>query len=110
MALVTVTVGGLHVPAPAAAVGYTSLRFREEFNDTSGIDTSDTRQPGYNFYIEAPFGYPGVKSGEGGGAYSVSNSIIRLRSYRSANYRHWLDRRQWCGRLRRIRGERRGLL
>jgi hypothetical protein len=58
-ARVTVNVArvGLQAPAQAAAAGYTRLVFQEEFDDTSGIDMADTRQPGFNFYRNRPFGY-----------------------------------------------------
>jgi hypothetical protein len=65
-------VSGLQPPAQAAAVGYTRLVFQEEFDDTSGIDLADTRQPGFNFYTEPPFGFPQLTE------ISISNSILRF--------------------------------
>jgi hypothetical protein len=61
---------GIQPPAQAAAAGYTSLVFCEEFLDTSGIDMADTRQPGFNFYRHVPFGFPQTTE------LSVSNSIL----------------------------------
>ncbi len=44
-------------PPPAAqAAGYTRLVFRDEFDDASGIDLKDTRQPGFTFYPRLAWG------------------------------------------------------
>jgi hypothetical protein len=67
--------GGLQPPAQAAAAGYTRLVFQEEFDDYSGIDVGDTRQPGFKFYRFLPFG-------EGVNPMSnivVANSVLTLR-------------------------------
>jgi hypothetical protein len=73
-ARVTVNVGGLQPPSQAAAQGFTSLGFSEDFNDTSGIDVSDTRLPGKNFYLFRSFGYGTLPASW----YSVGNSILTL--------------------------------
>jgi hypothetical protein len=71
-ARVTVNVGGggLQPPPQAAAQGLTSLVFNEDFNSLAGIDTANTRQPGFNFYRHMAFGGPLTTN------YSVSNSIL----------------------------------
>jgi beta-glucanase (GH16 family) len=73
---VTINVGGggLQAPAQAAAAGYTSLVFEEEFDDTSGIDMSNSRQVGFNFYRFKPFGFGVTPLSE----LSVANSILTI--------------------------------
>jgi hypothetical protein len=69
--------GGLQPPPQAAAAGYTRLVFREEFENYSGIDMSNSRQPGFNFYRHRPYGYPPVPTNE----FSVSNSVLTLQQF-----------------------------
>jgi hypothetical protein len=64
--------GGLQPPPQAAAAGYTRLVFQEEFGDLSGIDVTDSRQPGFNFYIYAPFGFRRIDPAN----ISIANSVM----------------------------------
>jgi beta-glucanase (GH16 family) len=73
--------GGLTAPAQAAAAGFTRLAFSEDFNDTSGIDMADSRQPGFNFYIHRPFGRPNQPTN----LFSVANSVLTLQSLSGPN-------------------------
>ena len=43
-------------PAGAAAADFSKLIFQEEFDDASGIDLEDTREPGFNFYPKLLYG------------------------------------------------------
>jgi CARDB len=93
-------VGGLTAPAQAAAQGYTELVFQEEFDDTSGIDMADSRQPGFNFYRFKPFGFGVLSTDE----ISISNSVLTLNqpiSGSDANYGMGstcgIGNQQWIG-------------
>lgn len=68
---------GLQAPAQAAAAGFTSLAFIEDFDDTSGIDMADTRQAGFNFYRATPFGFPQTPTSQ---ILVSSNSILTVTS------------------------------
>jgi hypothetical protein len=75
-ALVTINVGGggLQAPPQAAAVGYTRLAYREEFDDTSGIDMANTGADGFNLYRVNPFGNGVLSTND----FSVNNSVLTL--------------------------------
>jgi hypothetical protein len=75
-ARVTVNVGGggLQPPPQAAAQGLTSLVFNEDFNSLSGIDMTDSRVAGFNWYRFRPFGYPVLGTNE----FSVSGSVLTI--------------------------------
>lgn len=46
------------IPAPAAAVGYTTLAFSDNFSSIGTIDVNCTNAPGYNWYAEQWFSNP----------------------------------------------------
>jgi hypothetical protein len=67
---------GVSAPAPAAAAGYTSLVFCDDFTSTSTIDVNGTGNAGYNWYTRLPFG--GAQTLPS--AYSVANSVLTITS------------------------------
>ena len=69
--------GQLVPPPPAAAVGYKSLVFNDDFDSLSSIDANNTGKPGFNWYIDPPVwgGIPVPLA-----TYSVSNSVLELNS------------------------------
>ncbi len=66
------------IPAAAEAAGFTKLAFSEDFDDYSGIDTSGEGKPGYNFYIDRPYGLHTLTEDE----YVVADSVLKLGVHR----------------------------
>jgi len=71
---VSATPMAISVPAAAAGAGYTNLVFDDEFNSINTIDVNNTGAPGYNWYVQLPFGGGTVPSS----AYTVSNGVLVL--------------------------------
>jgi hypothetical protein len=46
------------IPAPAQRVGYTNLKFDEDFASIDSVDLNLTRKPGFKWYPIGWFGYP----------------------------------------------------
>ena len=64
------------IPSAAIEADLTELGFCEDFNDFSGIDINNTREPGYNFYVYRPFGWEATESD----ALSINNSILTIKN------------------------------
>jgi hypothetical protein len=71
---VNVIGGGLQAPAQAAAAGFTRLVYREEFDDTSGIDMANSGAAGFNIYRKYAFGGTVISTSN----FSVSNSVCTI--------------------------------
>lgn len=61
-------------PPAAAGVDYTNLVFDDEFNSINTIDADNTGAPGYNWYVQLPFGGGTVPPS----AYTVSNGVLEI--------------------------------
>lgn len=73
------SVKNVPIPAAAEAAGFTKLALCEDFDDYSGIDLSGEGKPGFNFYIDRPYGmHTLVKDDE----FSVADSVLKLGVYR----------------------------
>lgn len=66
------------IPAAAEAAGYTKLAFCEDFEDYSGIDMSGEGRPGFNFYIDRPYGKHTLTEEE----FEVKDSVLTLKPYK----------------------------
>ena len=66
------------IPAAAEAAGYTNLTFCEDFNDYSGIDMSGEGKPGYNFYIDRPYGKHTLTEEE----LEIEDSVLTLKPFK----------------------------
>ncbi len=64
------------VPLPAASVGYNRLTFNDDFNSLSTIDVNTTKQAGYNWYTDLPFGGSRTLPSD----YSISDGVITMTS------------------------------
>lgn len=61
------------VPGAAAAAGFKTLTFDDEFNSLSTIDVNATEAPGFNWYTDLPYGGHGSSA-----AYSISNGVLTI--------------------------------
>jgi hypothetical protein len=71
---VSATPTTITVPPAAVGAGYTNLMFDDEFNSISTIDTNNTGAPGYNWYVQLPFGGGTVP----GTNYTVTNGVLEI--------------------------------
>jgi len=70
-------------PPPAAlGANYTTLKFHDEFNSIDTIDINNTHAPGYNWYVQLPFGWKSACRD----AYDVTNGVLKIGSGDNAGW------------------------
>lgn len=67
-------VSGPAVPAQAAAVGYSTLLFEDDFDAPTSIDMNSTGEAGYKWYVDRMVGWSTIKPGE----LAVNNSVLTI--------------------------------
>lgn len=73
----------LAIPTVAEAAGFTQLTFSDDFDSLSTIDTQQTGDAGYKWYVTRPYGASALTTGD----YSISNSVLTIKDDESTyNY------------------------
>ena len=67
------------IPHPAEAAGYKNLVFYDDFDDPSTIDWKVTGEPGFQWYLDRPFGWPSLVSGD----VKVEDSVVTVAQEKS---------------------------
>ncbi len=62
------------IPAAAAAAGMTNLVFADDFDSLDTIDFSGEGKPGYNWYVDRPYGLPTFTKEE----FSAKDSVLTI--------------------------------